>query len=79
LETSNLNDSNEQFGKICQNNRTLDSIYNIDVEESDQCPIITEYMVITELMKLKKTATSPDGIPHWLLHDNVIDLAPVLT
>ena len=54
-------------------------IDTVTIPESSEMPVLTVSSVTRSLLKLKRTASGPDGIPYWFWKEFAYDLAPVVT
>lgn len=53
--------------------------HSVVIPESRKIPALTVSCVTESLLKLKRTASGPDGIPYWIWKEFAYDLAPVVT
>ena len=73
-----LNALNDYFGDLC-----TDHAYRkptpLEISEDQEVPEISERQVLNSLMRIKKTATGPDGIPYTIWKDHAELFVPVIT
>ncbi|EDO40795.1 predicted protein [Nematostella vectensis] len=67
LDKTSLDGLNEYFGRLCRDNYTKP--VDLEIAEDVEVPVISERLVWRTLENLKKTATGPFEIPHWIWRD----------
>ena len=81
MQISSIISPNEINNFFCTVN--TDPVYKpthaVVIPESCKIPALTVSCVTESLLKLKRTASGPDGIPYWIWKEFAYDLAPVVT
>ena len=78
LDNASLTRLNRYFGELCHDDSYVEPTLSIIGDEVD-IPSFTEQQVWNSLKRIKRTATGPDYIPHWVWNDHAEILTEVIT